>query len=171
MSVNTWYRCIFPERLEQLIEEAEEDPEAVEIYLHPDDEDEDADPKEPHLWTERNWVGVLNLLSVGKWAEEPLLRESITGGTPIGGDLCYHDSPGRYLRVAEVKAIAAALQTVEEAEFSACFTPEFVEAMRLNPDDGWSPEYIPYLWKTFSNIRDFFNLAHQHGYAVLVYVC
>lgn len=114
MSVNTWYRCITPARLEQLVEEARHDPDAPANYLHPENEGDDYERPEPGLWTERNWLGLHSLLTLDGWAGQPLLGEAIVGGVPIGGDYCYAESPVRYFTAERVRDMAPALQAVKE---------------------------------------------------------
>jgi len=170
MSVNTWYLCIMPARLEQLVQEAQQDPDAPANYIHPEDEDEDYERPEPGLWTERNWLGLHSLLTSGEWAKQPLLGEAITGGTPIGGDYGYVDSPVRCFTAEQVGDIASALRWVDEEALRASCDPTLLNATGAPPPGGWREGDFVYLWETFRNIRDFFHDAHGQGYAVLVYL-
>jgi hypothetical protein len=170
MSVNTWYRCITPALLEQLVEEARHDPDAPANYLHPENEGEDYERPEPGLWTARNWYGLHSLLTFGKWAEQPLLGEAIAGGTPIGWDYCYADSPVRYFTATQVRDIAPVLQAVQEDALRDSCDPVALNAADV-PPGGWQEGDFVYLWETYSNIRDFFRTAQEQGYAVLVYLC
>ncbi len=170
MSVNTWYKCITPALLEQLVEEARHDPDAPANYLHPENEGDDYERPEPGLWTERNWLGLHSLLTYDKWAKQPLLGDAITGGTPIGRDYCYADSPVRYFTAEQVRDIAPALQSVQEEVLRDSCDPVALNAAEV-PPDGWQEGDFVYLWETFCNIRDFFRKAQGQGYAVLVYLC
>jgi hypothetical protein len=171
MSINTWYRCIYRERLDELVRQAEHDPDAPANYIHPEAGDDEYGRPEPSLWTERNWLGLHSLLTFGAWAEQPLLGAAIAGGTPIGGDYCYADSPVRYFTVEQVREIATALQAVKEEALQRSCDPEELNAACVPPVGGWNEESFVHLWKTFCNIRDFFRMAQSHNYAVLVYLC
>jgi hypothetical protein len=171
MSVNTWYQCISPERLDQLISEARLDRDAPAKYLNPDDEDEEYERPEPNLWTESNWLGLHSLLTFGEWAKQPLLGAAIAGGTPIGGDYCYAGSPVRYFLAGQVREIATALQSVVEEPLRRSCDPVVLNAARLPPVGAWYEGDFEYLWETFCNIRDFFHIAQCQYYAVLVYLC
>lgn len=171
MSVNTWYKCILPERLEQLVSEARRDPEAAANYLHPEGEDDEYERPEPGLWTERNWLGLHSLLTFGEWAKQPLLGAAITGGTPIGDGYCYSDAPVRYFTVEQVRQIALALQLVDREALHCTCDPAALNAAQVPPVGGWHKDDFPHLWKTFVHIREFFHAAQAQGYAVLVYVC
>src|SRR5438128_9359 len=106
VSVNTAYRCITPERLEFLIEEARSNPIAPARFVRPEIGQARTEPK---LWIERNWLGLHSLLTFGEWAERPLLGDAIAGGMPTGADYIYEDAPVRYFRREQVHAIAAEL--------------------------------------------------------------
>lgn len=171
MSVNTWYRCISPERLDQLIIEAQADMEAAANYLHPDGEEDEYERPEPGLGTERNWLGLHSLLTCGEWAKQPLLGAAITGGTPLGGGYCYPDSPVRYFTAEQVGEIAIALQSVTEEALCRTCDPAALNAARVPPVGHWRAGDFAYLWKTFCDIRDFFRIAQAYRYAALVYLC
>jgi len=171
VSVNTWYRCIAPERLERLIIEARDDPDAPANFLHPDGKDDEYVRPEPELWTERTWLGLHSLLTFGEWAKQPLLGAAISGGTPIGGDYCYPDSPVRYLTAEQVREIASALQSVTEEALCRSYDPAALNASGVPPEGHWHESDFAYLWKTFCDIRDFFHVAQIYRYAVLVYLC
>lgn len=171
MSVNTWYKCISPARLIQLKYDAQFDLDAPANYLHPEDEDEEYERPEPGLWTERSWEGLHSLLTFGKWAEQPLLGDSIVGGTPIGEDYCYEGSPVRYFTAEEAREIAFALQEVAEEALRESFDPVALNTANPPLTGEWSEGDFVYLLETFRNIRDFFCTAREQGYAVLVYLC
>jgi hypothetical protein len=171
VSVNTWYQCITPERLEQLLDDNRFDRDAPAKYLDSENENDRFGKREPRLWTERNWLGLYSLLTFGEWAEQPLLGQSIAGGTPIGNPFCYDDSPVRYFRMEQVHAIAAALQEVKEEALRRTCDPAVLNAARVEPIGEWRDGDFPHLWKTFCDIRNFFRTASEQEYAVLVYLC
>ncbi|MGC4046551.1 MAG: YfbM family protein [Armatimonas sp.] len=171
MAINTWYRCISPENLTQLMQASRLHPEAPAEYLDSGFNDDSNEMKrpEPRLWTERNWLGLHSLLTFGEWAQYPLLGTSISGGTPIGGDYCYY-GPVRYFTEEEVRNIASALEKVEEATLRSSFDPDALNAAGVPPAHAWHPEDFPHLWKTFQDIQTFFRVAQSQGYALLVYL-
>jgi hypothetical protein len=170
MSINTWYLCIDPERLQRLIEETRRDPDAPAKYIHPPELPDDYEHPEPSLWTERNWLGLHSLLTFGDWANQPFLGAAIGGGTRFGRDYCYRDEPVRYLWRSEVVVIAEALAGVsEEALRRTCDADRLNEA-RVPPVGGWREGDYVHLWKTFTRIRDFYAQAAAGGYAVLIYL-
>ncbi len=177
MSVNTWYQCVTPEKLNELLVLSESDPKAFGNYLCPEDYDEDEDEEnplelsEPHLWTEKNWYLLDLLFRVTKLEEQPWLLASISGGTPVGDGYCYEDEPVRYLRPEEIPPIAEALQTVEADELRKDFEPEIFRVNGYYFGEGWTNEDFPYIWNTFCAIRDFFAMTSKEGYALLIYIC
>jgi len=170
MSVNTWYQCIPTGVLENLIEKAVDDPYAPESYLFPEDEDEDFERPEPHLWTEKNWPFLLEVLTFGRWAEQPLLAEAIDGGIAWGRDESYGESHVRYFKAETVAEISTALAGVAWDELQASCDPATPNVAESLPDGGCPAEHFGHVWATFTNIRDFFAVATAQGYSVLVYL-
>lgn len=167
MSITAWYACLFPARLELLLEEARCDPDAVEAFLFP--EERSFEPPPPELMIERNWEGLHSLLSFDQWKANPLLADAVLGGTEIGADLC--DGPTRYFTLEQVREIALALQGVSEEALRRSFDPAALNAAGLPPQGAWTPDGFPHLWKSFVQVRDFFREAAEYRDAMLLYIC
>ncbi len=168
MSINTYYQYITPYRLDLLIWNTSDDREAPARYIRSEGKDDDYDRPEPGIWTERNWVCLHALLTFGKWAEQPLLGESIAGGMPVGTGFQY--ASVRYLTAKQFSEIATALGAVEEEALRASCDPAVLIAANALPIDCRDDESFGHLWKTFVQIRDFFRMAQRDGYALLVYL-
>jgi|SRR5579871_2363474 len=170
MSINMWYECISQERLDRLIAETWEDRAAVERYLLREGE-ERYEKQPPKLWTERNWQGLHSLLTWGEWANQPLLGTAILGGKPFGWGYCYSDEPARYFTAEQVREIADALQMVEEDALRRSCDSVALNAAGVPPVGGWREGDFEFLWKTFCDIRDFFQVARGYNDAMLVHIC
>jgi hypothetical protein len=170
MSINLCYECISPERLDRLVQEVRDDPTVVEKYLRREGE-ERYEKQPPRLWTERNWQALHSLLTWGEWADQPMLGAAILGGKPIGWGYCYSDEPARYFTVEQVHEIAAILQTVDEEALRRSYDPAAFNAAGAPPSGGWREADFEFLWKTFCDIRDFFQVARNFNDAMLVHIC
>ena len=122
----------------------------------------------PALWTDRNWRGLHSLLSFGRWREQPHLAAALLGGADLHPSGFYGSV--RYLKLPEVREIAAALQTVTEKELQDSFDPETLNTALAPLIGQWRMDDFPHLWKTFILVRDFFAKSGCSGYAVLVFL-
>ena len=73
--------------------------------------------------------------------------------------------------VKEVCDVAAALKTVEEDALRRSCDPAALNTAGAPPVGGWREGDFAFLWKTFCDIRDFFQAAQVHNDAMLIYLC
>ncbi|MFN3650191.1 MAG: DUF1877 family protein [Armatimonadota bacterium] len=80
--------------------------------------------------------------------------------------------PVRYVEPVEVRAIAASIETVTEAQLRLHFVPDWVEAAciykfgaRDVTEETWRT-----LWRYFDRFRSFYREVAQHGEGVLVII-
>ena len=114
----------------------------------------------------RAWHGLHVLLNGSAWGGSPPLYDAVLGGAALGDPSTYE--PIRYVSPADVKAVAAALPSVQE------LTPRFThKAMKLAeayPDDAWgSPTVLTdLLLPSYALLVSLFTDAARAGAAVLI---
>ncbi|MEU5908782.1 YfbM family protein [Micromonospora sp. NPDC047467] len=119
---------------------------------------------------DKAWHGLHYLLTGDTYEIRGDVGPAILGGDPIGPDLGM--GPARLLTSDVVRAVAAALGTLDEATLRDRYDPAALSDAEIYPhiwDDG-DDEFDNYLLPHFTALRDFYRTAAERGEAVLLAV-
>lgn len=117
---------------------------------------------------DKAWHGLHYLLNGTTYEVRGDAGPAIIGGDPIGPDLGM--GPARLLMPDAVRAVAAGLDTLDEATLRDRFDPAAMSEAEIYPhiwEDG-DDEFDGYLLPNFTALRDFYRAAAEHGDGVLL---
>jgi hypothetical protein len=177
MSITASYRRLSPQEFERL----RADPTAAASYFGDDLEDEDdaawyawldaRDADGRYLDIQKGWHA-LNFLLTGNATMDRACAPPPLGNVVLGGnDTDWEATYGmvRSLAPAEVQAVAAALEQVDEEELRRRFDPASYEAEDIYPAGvPWGEDDLAPLLKVFGQVRAFFSEAAKAGEVVLL---
>lgn len=118
---------------------------------------------------DKAWHGLHFLLTGEAYGGAGPLAQAVLGGTEIGEDLGY--GPGRYLTVAQVAEVSAALDALSEATLAERFDPESLRSNNIYPGvwmDG--QDDLAYLLHGYQAIRDYYQAAATSADAMLLFL-
>ena len=112
------------------------------------------------------WHGLHVLLNGSAWGGSPPLYDAVLGGTPLGDPTTYE--PVRFVAPADVKAVAAALPSVEE--LTPRFTHRKLQQAEAYPERRWAePDVLTsFLLPAYERLATLFRQAADRGDAILV---
>ena len=145
-----------------------DDPAQVSALLYGDLDDEDAEMPDPELDLDKSWHGMHYLLTGTAWEVDEGAGAAILGGDEIGEDGGY--GPARLLQPEAVRAVATALDAVDDETLRARFNPTMMMSAGIYPEI-WTddPEILDdYLMAYLDALRQFYRTAATHGQAVLL---
>lgn len=150
------------------VEALRADPDGVQQFLFPN-EDTYA-PPEGSVDLDKAWHGIHWLLTRTAWGGDPPLAWAIVGGEDIGDDMGY--GPARVVTPEQVREVAAALASLDDAGLAQRYDPEAMQAQQIYPTvwtrDG--EEALGYLQHYFHVLARFYADAAQRGDAVLQWI-
>ena len=146
------------------LEELRKDPESIEEYLYPDDDDE----ADGSFDVDKAWHGLHYLFTGTAWGGDGPLAQAILGGEAIGEDLGM--GPARFLLPAQVREVAAALAGLTEDDLRTRFDPQQMKALDIYPDI-WvqeGDEAFEYLMENYQPLVEFYAGAAGRGDGVIL---
>ena len=161
MGMSIFFAPVSAAKLEQL----RRDPDAIEAFLYPDDDDE----PEGGIDVDKAWHGLHYLLTGTSDGGEPPLSLAILGGEEFGEDLGM--GPPRFLTPDQVREVAAALEAMSEDELRQRYDPQDMQDKQIYPDIIWvrdGDEALDYLMGNFGPLVEFYTDAAARGDAVIL---
>jgi hypothetical protein len=137
------------------------DPSALVAFLESDQ------PKANSINIDQAADGIQYLLSQHNCPEA---NTAVLGGTKTATEVGY--GPVRYLRVAEVSAIARGLSSISEEQLGEHFSPEEMQEACIEPNPDWfweDEDSLDYLLKNYLKLVEFYQKAASEKNAVLQY--
>jgi hypothetical protein len=147
------------------LEEFRRDPDAIEAFLYPEDDDDPAGSFD----VDKAWHGLHYLLTGTADGGEGPAALAILGGEEIGEDLGM--GPARFLTPSQVREVAAALAGITDAELRARFDPQRMQALDIYPDVIWvrdGDDAFDYLMDNFAPLVEFYADAAARGDGVIL---
>jgi Domain of unknown function (DUF1877) len=135
---------------------------SVSKFLYEDNQDDVID-------IDKAWHGIHFVLTGSQYGGEEPLVNVVMGGVPIGEE-DVGMGPARGLTIAEVIAVADALQSIDEAEFRKRFDLEALAANDIYPQVWTGEDDLEYLASHFSTLRETFLKAAREGKAMIVFI-
>lgn len=146
-----------PETLRQL----QEDPERMEDFLYPDD----GEGEPPHCQDiDKSWHCIHFMLAGSADVGTDPLSWAILGGRETGEEIGY--GPARVLDPEEVRGIAAALASIDEATFRSRFNPGALQAADIYLADMCArdgEDALDYLVENYRVLAAFYHDAAARG--------
>lgn len=144
-----------------------EDPTTVEALLY-GDLDDDAEMSDPELDLDKSWHGIQYLLNSAAWQIGEGAGAAILGGAEIGEDNGY--GPARLIDSETVRAIATALDTLDDETLRARFDPGAMAAADIYPSiwNEGAEVFDNYLVPNIAQLRGFYQTAAANGQAVIL---
>jgi hypothetical protein len=145
-----------------------ESPEEIDGYLNPDDGD--SDPPN-FLEVDKAWHGIHYLLTGDPEGGSGPLALAVLGGKEVGDEVGY--GPARFVMPEEVKAVATALEGIDEADFRTRFVPKEMAAAEIYPEVIWEREgadALQYLVDYYIALLDFYRAAANRGDGVIAWL-
>jgi hypothetical protein len=142
-------------------------PDTVHEVVHPDEEMAGAE----HLDIDKAWHTIHYILAGNTWGGDFPWGFLISCGTPIGEeDVGY--GPARAFRSVEVKQLATAISTIDDATFRQKFSVDRMKEADVYPSFGRASdeEEIPYFLDYFQKLRSFVQRAAERKKGLIVYV-
>jgi Domain of unknown function (DUF1877) len=136
--------------------------ESVSDFLYQKHQDDIID-------TDKAWHGIHFVLTGDAFGGEEPLANVVMGGVPIGEE-DVGSGPARGLTVAEVSAVAAALQNIDETEFRKRIDLETLAVNDIYPQVWTDEDDLEYLASHFSTLRETFLKAAREGKAMIVFI-
>jgi hypothetical protein len=119
---------------------------------------------------QKAWHGVHFLLCGQTGPESTPRGQSIMGGREIGGEVGY--GPARFLEPAEVKDSSAVLASISSDDLRANFDLEKMNLAGIYPG-GWgenTKDNFQWLLDAYDEVKEYYKLAAEKGFAMLLYV-
>jgi hypothetical protein len=152
----------------ETLDELKNNPDEVENYLYPNDGD---DELPNFLDVDKVWHGIHYMLTGSAYGGEEPLSLTVFGGEAIGEDMGY--GPARMLMPQQVKAVAKALNALDEDVFRSRFAPQEMEAAEIYPDEIWvcdSQEALEDLVEGFQQLLVFYSVAAARGNGAILWI-
>ena len=102
--------------------ELQSDPDQMDDFLNPDDEDDEDGELPNSCDLDKAWHCIHFMLCGSPDTNEDVLSWAILGGVEVGEDIGY--GPARILQPEQVKKIAIALSQIDSALFRSRYEPE-----------------------------------------------
>jgi hypothetical protein len=118
---------------------------------------------------QKAWHGVYFLLCGRATPEGDTPRSQvIMGGREVGEDVGY--GPARFLEPREVKEIAAVLGSISPDDLPANFDPETMNDAEIYPFGWGRDEALQWLLDAYVQVRNYYKLAAEKGFAMILYL-
>jgi hypothetical protein len=143
-------------------------PDDIEDFLYPDDGDSEP-PNYADL--DKAWHCIHFMLNGSAGGTDSPLSLAILGGLPVGEDMGY--GPARILDPQAVARIAAALATVDDANFSARYDPEAMQAADVYLADMCvrdGDDALDYLLDNYRDLVAFYEAAAARGDGAILWI-
>jgi hypothetical protein len=167
MGMTASFRRLSSEDLSRLVD----DPQLLADYLGEEDPSGDFGPF-VELDIDKAWHAIHFLLTGTAWEGDHPWNFIVKGGTAIGGDLGY--GPARALTSAQVREIAAALESMPVEKLSERFDAKALTAAQIYPQIWDRPaeedDTREYVTSYYEELCDFVLAAAAKGEAMLVYL-
>ena len=144
-------------------------PGEMEGFICPDD-DEGEPPN--YADVDKAWH-CIHFMLTGRTDRGPeLLSSAIFGGDEIGEDVGY--GPARIMDPAEVKKVAVALMSIDDAAFSSRFNPQAMKSADIYLADMClrdGTEALDYLLQNFHSLAEFYRAAASRDDGAILWLC
>lgn len=141
----------------------------MEDFIYPDDGE-----SEPPNYTDvdKAWHCIHFVLTGRTDGGTEPLSLAIFGGDEIGEDVGY--GPARIMGPAEVKKVAVALATIDDAAFSSMFNPQAMKSAdiylaHMCVRDG--TDALDYLLQNFHTLAEFYRAAASRDEGAILWLC
>jgi hypothetical protein len=146
-----------------------DDPDTVESLLFGDLDDDDADMPEPDLDLDKSWHAVHYLLAGSAWGlGDGVAGAAVLGGEDIGDDGGY--GPARLVTADRVRAVADALDALDDATLRARFDRPAMKAAEIYPDIWDEDVPVDDFLEHVGELRRFYRTAAGNGQAILLMI-
>lgn len=146
------------------------DPQTLMDYLYPEDGDypDSCHPECDFLQVGKAWHGMHFVLTGTPWETDPPLGLAVLGGEECGSDTGY--GPPRYLGVAQVREVAAALGGLSVEDAVGRYTPADLDGAEIYPQYWTDGDRLGWVAESLGRLIAFYQEAAERGKVVIKYI-